>query len=147
MKIKLNKLSAALAAGGSLVFISLSTLASDFTPGSTPTYYPGSRTSNIKLAKANTQSADILIAMANILQRDTLTQESHDQAFDYLHLAANAGSADANFQLAMMFSDCPFIAQDNDEAERRFSRAAALGHTEAKFVVSHLLDTDFGVGC
>ncbi len=147
MNFNRNKLSAALVAGGGLFIASLSAFAGEpeISAGLSQSFKPDSRYT--QLARLNLNNADLILKIAQHLQSSTASQDSHDRAVDFLQIAADMGSAEASFQLGLMYSDCSLMAEDEEVAEKLFKRAAMRGHTEAKFVYAHLLDASFGVGC
>lgn len=147
MNFNRNKLSAALLAGGGLIIASLSTFAGEpeNSASSSQSFKPSDRYT--QLAKINLNNADMMLKIAQHLQSATVSQDSHDRAIEFLQRAADLGSAEASFQLGLIYSDCSLMAEDEEAAEKLFKQAATRGHTEAKFVYAHLLDASFGVGC
>lgn len=59
----------------------------------------------------------------------------YHKAIEQLQRAADDGNADAQFQLGAMYFNGHGVAQDRDEATRRFHGAAIQGNREAQYIV------------
>jgi TPR repeat protein len=57
------------------------------------------------------------------------------QAIEHLQRAADGGNAEAQFQLGAMYFNGHGVAQDRNEATRRFHDAAIQGNREAQYIV------------
>jgi TPR repeat protein len=68
-------------------------------------------------------------------------------AYDYFRLAARQGNTEAQFQLAIMQLDNPYIDQDEAAAIRWLEAASEHGHRQAAIALEYVVNSGGDIGC
>jgi TPR repeat protein len=89
---------------------------------------------------ADQKNSDALLNLAFLYHNGQGVPKDEARSFDYVRRAAEAGSADAQFQLGMDYHDGEQgLAQSNDMARKWLRRAAEQGHVAAQFNYAMML--------